>query len=283
VSAGDPVAALGVDIGATTCRVAAFDATDSVLDRGSMPTPRGPDAIAVAVAAMIDAVLDGRPAGDAVVGVGIPGRVDVVDGSVRNALNLGIDGPVPFGADLADRLGCAVHVENDVNAGALGAAALLDVHPPSNLAYLSIGTGLAAGLVLGGRIHRGATGGAGEVGHVPVRADGPRCTCGQVGCAETLGSGAAIRERWGPRGADALWLDVDVVAIGGGVSQLGDRLGHALGERLAADAGASPLLATLDVGGRVRLVPAGDPVGELGAVLAARQARVPAVTVTEPA
>ena len=62
-----------------------------------------------------------------VVAVGIPGRVDVADGTVRNALNLGIDAPTPFGTDLASRIGCAVHVENDVNAGALGAAALLGV------------------------------------------------------------------------------------------------------------------------------------------------------------
>jgi predicted NBD/HSP70 family sugar kinase len=299
------VAAVGVDIGATSTRVAAFDAADAMVDRRTIPTPRGPRAMVDAVAELVSEVLDGRLAP---VAVGIPGRVDVTDGSVRNALNLGIDGRTPFGADLASRVGCAVHVENDVNAGALGAAVILHVAPPSSLAYLSIGTGLAAGLVLDGKIHRGSIGMAGEVGHVPVRRDGPRCSCGQRGCAETLGSGGAIAERWGPRGAAALWdtadagdrdaiavrddlvdaicstirfvvltLDVDVVALGGGVGELGEPLVRELQRWFARAAAESPLLATLRLGDRMRLVPAGSPVGELGAVLAARQAVTPVV------
>jgi predicted NBD/HSP70 family sugar kinase len=276
-----------------------------MLDRKAIATPRGPAAMVDAVAELVTDVLAG---GLAPVAVGIPGRVDVADGTVRNALNLGIVAPTPFGADLASRIGCAVHVENDVNAGALGAAALLGVEPPSCLAYLSIGTGLAAGLVLDGKIHRGSIGMAGEVGHVPVRGDGPLCSCGQRGCAETLGSGGAIAERWGPRGAAALWnaadagdrvavgvrddlvgaicstirlvvltLDVDVVALGGGVGELGEPLVRELRRWLTAEAAQSPLLAMLRIGDRVRLVPAGSPVGELGAVLAARQAAAPVV------
>jgi glucokinase len=315
------VAAIGVDIGATTTRVAAFDASDALLDRRAIATPRAPAAMVDAVAGLVTDLLTGgqtdgdRPAltdgimrGVGIVAVGIPGRVDVIDGSVRYALNLGIDAPTPFGADLASRIGCAVHVENDVNAGALGAAAVLSVTPPSSLAYLSIGTGLAAGLVLDGKIHRGSIGMAGEVGHVPVRSDGPLCSCGQRGCAETLGSGGAIAERWGAGGAVALWeaadagdrmavgvrddligaigstiklvvltLDVDVVALGGGVGELGEPLVRQLQRWLAAEAARSPLLATLRIGDRVRLVPAGSPVGELGAVLAARQAAALAV------
>ncbi len=304
---------IGVDIGATSTRVAAFDGSDELLARRAIATPRGPSAMVDAVAGLVADVLcasDGDHSARrlGVVAVGIPGRVDVNDGSVRNALNLGIDAPTPFGADLASRIGCAVHVENDVNAGALGAAAVLGVTPPSSLAYLSIGTGLAAGLVLDGKIHRGSIGMAGEVGHVPVRSDGPLCSCGQRGCAETLGSGGAIAERWGPHGAAALWdaadggdpvavgvrddlvgaicstirlvvltLDVDVVALGGGVGELGEPLVRELQRWLAAEAAQSPLLATLRLGDRVRLVPAGSPVGELGAVLAARQAAASAV------
>lgn len=305
------VSAIGVDIGATSTRVAAFDGSDRPIGRRAIATPRGPAAMVDAVAGLVAEVLDGEVLDGrvALVAVGIPGRVDVADGSVRNALNLGIDAPTPFGADLASRIGCAVHVENDVNAGALGAASMLGVSPPSSLAYLSIGTGLAAGLVLDGRIHRGSIGMAGEVGHVPLRGDGPLCSCGQRGCAETLGSGSAIAERWGPNGAAALWdaadsgdslavavrddlvgaicstirllvltLDVDVVALGGGVGELGEPLLHELRRWMAVEADRSPLLATLRLGDRVRLVPAGSPVGELGAVLAARQATAHTVT-----
>jgi predicted NBD/HSP70 family sugar kinase len=298
----DGVAAVGVDVGATSTRVAAFDDADQVVARRVVATPPRPAALIDMVVALVHEALDG---GHAIVGVGIPGRVDTADGSVRSALNLGIDEVLPLGAVLADHLGHPVHVENDVNAGALGAAAALGLAPSASLAYLSIGTGLAAGFVLGGRIHRGATRVAGEVGHLPVRPDGPRCPCGQLGCAELFGSGGAISARWGPSGAAGLWqaaaggdpratavrddfvdaicstirlvaltLDVDLVAIGGGVIQLGDVLLADLRRRLDALAFASPLLAELRLAHRIQLVPPGSPVGELGTVLAARQALV---------
>ena len=68
--------------------------------------------------------------------------------------------------------------------------------PTSDLAYLSIGTGVAVGLVLDGRLRRGWRGAAGEIGHLPVAGDGPRCECGQRGCLEAVASGAAIARRW---------------------------------------------------------------------------------------
>ena len=282
-------AAVGVDIGATSTRVAAFDASDRMIDRRTVATPRGPAAMVDAVAALVGDVArrrispPRRASGSPVVSTSPtdPCETRSTSASTRRRRS---------GRDLASRIGCAVHVENDVNAGALGAAAVLGVVPPSSLAYLSIGTGLAAGLVLDGKIHRGSIGMAGEVGHVPVRSDGPLCSCGQRGCAETLGSGGAIAERWGPHGAAALWdaadrgdvvavgvrddlvaaigstirlvvltLDVDVVALGGGVGELGDPLMRELRRWLAAEAVRSPLLATLRLGDRVRLVPAGSP------------------------
>ena len=181
--------------------------------------------------------------------------VDSDAGAVRHAVNLGIDGNgVALGAALAESLGVPVGVENDVNAAAVGAAALLGA---DDLVYLSIGTGIAAGAVLDGRLRRGANGAAGEIGHLAVDPDGPRCACGQRGCLETVASGAAIGRRWPGSGgapfrsllaaaadgdaeaaalrdevarrlADAvsvlgLLLDPAVVAIGGGAAEAGER------------------------------------------------------------
>ncbi len=89
-----------------------------------------------------------------------------------------------------------MRVENDVNAAALGAFHLLEKVPEHSMAYLNLGTGLAAGLVLGGRLWRGSRGVAGEIGHIPVDPAGPICPCGQRGCLELMASGSAIAREW---------------------------------------------------------------------------------------
>ena len=233
----------------------------------------------------------------AVVGVGIPGMVDSDAGAVRHAVNLGIDGNrVALGAALAESLGVPVGVENDVNAAAVGAAALLGV---DDLVYLSIGTGIAAGAVLDGRLRRGANGAAGEIGHLAVDPDGPRCACGQRGCLETVASGAAIGRRWPGSGgapfrsllaaaadgdveaaalrdevarrlADAvsvlgLLLDPAVVAIGGGAAEAGSALLDAIRSALADGEGRAPLLHRADLARRLVVVPPGDGAGARGA------------------
>jgi predicted NBD/HSP70 family sugar kinase len=243
------------------------------------------------------------------VGIGIPGIVDPVSGRVRHAVNLGV-GDAPL--YLADRLGASfgipVVVDNDANLAALGAAAVLD--HSDDLAYLSIGTGVAVGLVLDGRIRRGWRGAAGEIGHLPVDPDGPVCRCGQRGCLEAVASGAALARQWpaddGLSPATALFaaaaagsapaiavrdrfaghvaqavaviglaVDPALVVLGGGVGEVGAPLLAAVRAALRARAGGSPLLADLDLAGRLALAPDGVAPGLVGAVELARS-RVPA-------
>jgi predicted NBD/HSP70 family sugar kinase len=243
--------------------------------------------------------------GFAAVGIGIPGLIDVTSGTVRHAVNLGVGAtPLPLADRLAERVLAPVHVDNDVNVAAIGAAAALDCR---DLAYLSVGTGIAAGLLLGGRIRRGSRGAAGEIGHLPVDPDGPMCDCGQRGCLEAVASGPALARRW-PAGegatsvagalleaaasgdplavkvrdavaghlADAVAMlaqtvDPDRVVLGGGVAEAGTALVDAVRAALVDRARRAPVLADLDLPGRVSLVPAGVPVGALGAALAARR------------
>ncbi|NNH05341.1 ROK family protein, partial [Microbacterium ulmi] len=192
---------VGVDVGGTKAEAVAIDAAGSIAARVRLATGWGPDAVVRTIVAAVDAL--GTDAGiDTAsvrsVGIGIPGQVDAATGRVTHAVNLGVDA-LDLAAAVEPALGVPVRVENDVKAAAVGAYAL---HGGSGaMAYLNIGTGVAAGIVIDGRLWRGAHGTAGEVGHVPIDPRGPLCRCGQRGCIESFAGGGAIAQRWGRPGA----------------------------------------------------------------------------------
>ena len=97
------------------------------------------------------------------IGIGIPGHVVPEKGELHLAVNLDIDEPLPIGPLLHDRYGVEVRLENDVRSGAKGVHRFLNM---DNVAFINIGTGLAAGLVLNGEVYRGKNGLAGEIGHI---------------------------------------------------------------------------------------------------------------------
>jgi predicted NBD/HSP70 family sugar kinase len=270
---------VGVDVGGTTTRAVGFDGDLVAVGAVAAPTPRGVTAIVAQVTRLVGDI-HGAPTA---VAVGMPGRVDHARGVVSSAVNLGIDGPIDIASLLSDAVGAPVHLENDVNAAALGAFANLGLSPAQSLAYVNVGTGIAAGFVPAGRLWRGSIGGAGEIGHVPMRSGEPACRCGQVGCAEAVGSGSAItvtddaNRRHDVIAATAwavqlcvMTLDVDVVAVGGGMTRPTDAFGSDLINVLNASEATSPMLADLGLARRVVLPPADAALGSLGAVLAMR-------------
>lgn len=240
------------------------------------------------------------------VGIGLPGIVDPAAGRVEHAVNLAIETAVPLAADVSAALGgVPVRLENDLNVAALGAAHLLP-DPAPDLAFLALGTGLAAGLVLDGRLRRGASGVAGEIGHLVHVPGGLPCPCGQRGCLEQYASGGALSAAWpgpgdrpapvalfeaadsGDAGAVAvrdrfagavaaavrvllLTTDVAHVVVGGGVSELGDPLLRVVRARLDDEARDSAFLAAMHMAERVTLAPRGVPVGAVGAALVGRK------------
>ncbi|HEY1012446.1 MAG TPA: ROK family protein, partial [Herpetosiphonaceae bacterium] len=125
------------------------------------------------------------------IGLGIPGQVVPTTGVVKLAVNLGWDA-MPVGALINAAFGVPCVLENDVRAAAWGLYRMGHVDDAQSLAYVSIGTGIAAGLVLDGRVYRGWSGMAGEIGHSCVDPSGPRCACGQHGCLEAMAAGPAI-------------------------------------------------------------------------------------------
>jgi glucokinase len=273
---------VGVDVGGTTTRAVLFDDSLAAVATRSAPTPRGGDAVVDLVATLVEEHASGATGLPDAVAVGIPGRIDGARGMVSTAVNLGITEPVAMAERLRIRLAVPVHLENDVNCAALGAFSHFGLTPPASLAYVNVGTGIAAGFVLGGRLLRGATGGAGEIGHIPMRPDGPPCPCGQIGCAEAVGSGRAVAAD--PARSDdviaavawtvqlcVLTLDVDVVVVGGGMTSPGDSFLLRLSDALAKSEMASSMLAATGLVRRVRVAPPDAPLGCIGAVLAARE------------
>jgi len=292
----------GLDIGGTKTDAVAVDSAGEIVARVRLATGWGADAV---VRTVLEAVrLLGDEVDEAIdsVGIGIPGQVEPGTSRVVHAVNLGVE-ELDLAAAVEPALGAPVRVENDVNAAAFGAFALRSVgaHGSRSMAYLNLGTGIAAGIVADGELWRGARGTAGEIGHISIDPNGPLCRCGQHGCIEALAGGGAIAERWGRPGAlpvrdvfDAadrgdllarelrvglargvaaavrvlvLTADVDVVVLGGGVTALGPRLMADVSDELAASAAASPFMRSLHLEGRVELLPAGSPAAALGAAL----------------
>jgi predicted NBD/HSP70 family sugar kinase len=291
---------VGLDIGATKVLGAVMDADGAVVAQSRQDTQRGADGILATVTTVLDLLateLDGALPPH--IGIGIPGIVDRDRGAVSHAVNLGLGDWFPLADRLADRTGATVVVENDVRAATWGAHVLSGA---GDLAYLSLGTGLAAGFVLSGTLRRGVLGAAGEIGHVPVDPAGAFCSCGQRGCLELSVSGSALSAGWPAQGeaspavslfaaaaagnpaagaardrfaagvADAvrmlgLAVDPAVIIIGGGVADVGQPLLAAVTAALRAQAATSRFLASLDLASRMRLLPDGLPVGAIGAAL----------------
>ncbi len=297
---------LGIDIGGTKTAAVAIGADGELSDQVRMPTGFGADAVvetAVRTVRRMGELTGAGIGGFESIGIGIPGAVDNGSGRVAHAVNLGLEG-LDLGPRLADEFRVRVRVENDVKAAALGAHHLLGVADglrARSMAYLNLGTGLAAGLVLDGRLLRGGHGVAGEIGHIPVDPAGEPCACGQRGCLETVASGSAVARLWptdSPHPAPDLFdaaergdaraiaardtflagvasavrilvltSDMDTVVIGGGLSALGDRLLVGVRGILSQWAASSPFLASLDLQDRVQVIPFGFPAAAVGAAL----------------
>ncbi|WP_338825063.1 ROK family transcriptional regulator [Neomoorella humiferrea] len=149
--------------------------------------------IGVTVGSLIDS-MKARKLNIAGIGISTPGLVDADTGMVRYSLKLNWM-ELPLGSLLKERFNLTVYVENDTNAAALGEKWFGAGRPFENMVYVTVGSGVGAGLILGGRIFRGITGSAGELGHMSIDKGGERCECGNIGCLENLVAWPAIWAR----------------------------------------------------------------------------------------
>ena len=324
---------LGIDIGGTKTAVAAITPGGAVVSLRSAPSGRGGSQV-VEVAARLAREVAGSVGGLArlsAVGACMPGLVDPRSGLVRLAVNLDVES-LELADALTRSLGLRVEVDNDVKAAALGAhhlrprgwgpdpetpagtltegsragtapdvatdATAYRSGPVDTLAYLNLGTGLASAVVRGGVLVRGIDGAAGEIGHLPVGGDVP-CTCGQVGCLETVASGSALARLWPPSRSgrdpfsaaaagdalaaaavdvlcDGVGLAIQIlvlaagaehVVIGGGLTGLGEPFVEGVRADLRRRTRSAPMIAALDLESRFELVPPSVPVAAIGAAL----------------
>lgn len=128
-------------------------------------------------------------------GVGVTGLIDTERGIIRQAVNLNWK-DVPLKDLIEDKFAdLPIYIDNIANVAALGEKWAGVGKEVKNLIYIRIGTGIGAGIVLNGTIYEGSNGNAGEIGHMTIEPNGPRCKCGNQGCLEVLASGSAIAKR----------------------------------------------------------------------------------------
>ncbi|MFC4470922.1 ROK family protein [Streptomyces xiangluensis] len=217
--------AVGLHLERDELRALIVDLTGAVVGQRRAPLDLGAGAepVVAVVAREVERLvggLDGELGAVLGAGVAMPGPLDHTHGVLHRVTGFPEWDGFPLRDALARRLGMPVVLDKDTNAAALGLAVEGEV---GSFAYLHLGTGLGAGLVLGGAVHRGARTGAGEFGHQVIQLDGPVCSCGDRGCIEVLCLGAVARGDVGEAarvlGAGAAnlvgLLDIDLVLLGG--------------------------------------------------------------------
>ena len=232
---------LAADLGATHSRLAVTDLGGDVLAEGAedVAIAEGPEAVLGWLETKLDALLDevGRSHDDVRgVGVGVPGPVEFATGTpVAPPIMPGWDG-YRVADRLADHFGAPTLVDNDVNIMALGehwkAWRAYD-----HLLYVKVGTGIGCGIITDGRIHRGAQGAAGDIGHIHVPGNEEICRCGNRGCLEAVAGGGAMATRLRAEGIAAENSRDVVRHVRDGrpeAMQLVRQAGRELGEVLAA-------------------------------------------------
>jgi glucokinase len=184
-----------VDLGGTNIACALADSGGKVAASGEIATEgyRGPEGVIQRIAKIITDLTQQQSVRPSAVGVVVPGLVDVKNGVTKFLPNLpGKWQEVPVRQMLEPQVKCPVFLLNDARAAALGELAFGHGRGVRSMIFFTLGTGIGGGIVVDGRLRLGPMGAAGEIGHMTILPDGPRCGCGSRGCLETLFSGPAL-------------------------------------------------------------------------------------------
>ncbi len=189
---------VGIDIGGTKVSLILATVQGKILNSRTLKTRTGKVEARLCVNEMVHVLQEilrearlrkGNLLG---IGVGIPGPVNTERGEVPWSPNLGGWEGILLRQILTRRFSVPVFLDNDANAAGYGEKKFGAGKNTRDFVYMTVSTGIGGGLVLGGRIHRGASFCGGEIGHIPVVPDGNRCKCGKRGCLEAYASGTAI-------------------------------------------------------------------------------------------
>jgi len=187
---------VAVDLGGTKILAAVYDEEYRNLGEKKKKTKghKGKEEVFKRICKAIDKAMDNAGIERdelAGIGMGSPGPLDPFEGVILDTPNLGFRN-FPLRARLEDEYEVPVRVDNDVNMGTYGEYHFGAGQGTQHMVGIFPGTGIGGGLILNGQLFRGATGGAGEIGHTIVQIGGPRCGCGQHGCIESLASRLAV-------------------------------------------------------------------------------------------
>ncbi len=178
---------IGVDLGGTYIKAGSVSKDGNLLNESSIPSMGevGPEAVVSQIAKAVEAIKQKHP-GEELLGVGIgsPGIVDLDGGTVKYPPNLANWKVFRLGEEVSKMIGARVEVENDANAAAVGEMKFGAGKGLQNFIMITLGTGVGGGFIIDGKVFRGETGGAGEIGHTTINFDGPLCGCGNHGCVE---------------------------------------------------------------------------------------------------
>ena len=206
---------VGVDLGGSKILSVVADAHGNVISRDLRVTPasQGSDiVIKVILESVRHAVVQAGVSLSQLSGIGIgaPGVSNPSTGVVFTSPNLPGWQDVPLRDIIAGEMGLSTFLINDANAAALGELYFGAARGTSNFIYITVSTGIGGGIVIDGKLYSGAGGTAGEIGHMTIADNGPRCTCGNTGCWEQLASGTALAREARRRiteGAETIILD----------------------------------------------------------------------------
>jgi glucokinase len=188
--------AIGLDLGGTKILAALMDNNGTIMDQAEYRTPveQGESAIWEQVKLSIDHILsENQTYKDQIRGVGVAtaGVIDTKKSEIIQASNLGLR-HVPIGAWIEDYFGLPVRIGNDANVAALGEWLYGAGQGFQNLVYITVSTGIGAGIISEGQLITGVGDSAGEFGHISIEMEGPLCSCGNRGCLENYASGTAL-------------------------------------------------------------------------------------------
>ena len=190
----------GVDFGGTNIKIGLVTPRGQVRHETIVPTRtwQRPAAFVEGLAMVVTRMLqrEHRRCRLEGIGIGAPGLIDATRGRIHRLVNVpgGWEG-IALGRLVSRRMRCVCVVDNDANVVALGEWRFGAGRGATHVVMVTLGTGVGGGLIVEGRLVRGAAGSAGEIGHVPIRPDGPRCGCGSRGCVEAFVGTRALRRR----------------------------------------------------------------------------------------
>ncbi len=188
---------LGVDIGGTNISAGIIDEDSRIVDKASTPTIQGRDyhdilgdsaRLCLKLAEKNNISMKDIYS----VGIGLPGLLDTKKGCFVYANNLSFN-HINIIDEVKKYIDKPIFIENDANCAAIGEMMCGAAHGNKNVIYITLGTGVGAGIILNGKVFRGAFGGGGEAGHMVIMAQGEPCTCGRKGCWEAYASATALR------------------------------------------------------------------------------------------